>query len=381
MKKTLILILFAIISLTTKAQQYTYTPLNDEDIARIGRLLLQNKLNSILNNTYIKLGVVDLGPCENFLHYNPIESIRLRISGKTNEKLSKNLTFEWLLAYGIGDKKFKYGAGFTYKLTKKSRITLSYYDNTYMPYLSNYDKIQYSLFNNSNFILASKRTGTIKHLYSLTKHLTFTPAIHYHNYYSRLHYTNKQIDTLITNPIEYLTGEINISWRPKTTTLLSLTLSHNHPLSNSERKYNQIKAIAQHRLVLNKHFYIDTRAEAGKIFKNTNPYLYLTPTMTNSLVSSNYGFNLLQYGRTTYHKQYVQTFAQINLGGIINDRINEFIYHKCLVGQFMPYHEIGIGVDNIINNLGVELIRSFSFEKETYPGMWGIRVRLKNLPS
>jgi hypothetical protein len=366
MKRTLILILFAIISLTAKAQQYTYSPLSDDDMVRIGRLLLQNKLNSILNNTYIRLGVVDLGPCENFLHYNPIESVRLRISGKTNEKLSKNLTFEWLLAYGIGDKKFKYGAGFTYKLTKKSRITLSYYDNTYMPYLSSYDKIQYSLFDNSNFILASKRTGTIKYLYSLTKHLTLTPAIHYHNYYSRLHYADKQIYEQIINPIEYLTGEIKMSWQPKATTLLSLTLSHNYPLSNSERKYNQIKAIAQHRLVINSLFYIDARAEAGKIFGNTNPYLYLTPYMTNGYVSSTYGFNLLPYSSNIYHTQYAQTWAQINLK---IRKLNAFAYHKALFGNEF-YQEIGIGVDRLYNSFGVEVITCLPYK------MWGIRLRV-----
>ena len=109
MKKIIILLTLTILTLNTKAQ-YSYTPLSEAEIERVGRLLLQNKIDNLLNNTYFTLGVVDLGPCENFLSYNPIEGVRLRVSGKTNQKLSKRFSFEWLLAYGTTDKQFKYGA-------------------------------------------------------------------------------------------------------------------------------------------------------------------------------------------------------------------------------------------------------------------------------
>lgn len=389
MKKIFILLFLAIISLNLKGQ-YSYTPLSEQEIERIGRLLLQNKINSIFNNTYLTVGVVDLGPCENFLSYNPIEGVRLRVSGKTNANLSKRFSFEWLLAYGTSDKKFKYGASMGYNFAKKASslysfeaktLSLSYYDNTYMPYLADYDKIQYSLSSWNNFILASQRTATLKFFYEFPTAISFTPALHYRNYYSRLHYIDKEITESIHNDIEYLIAEANITYQPgrkdtRKTTKISLTYAYNFPLNNLERKYEELRLVAQRRFLLANNFSLDLRLSGGKIFGTTNPYLLLTPTMTNSLVSSVYGFNLLQYGRTTYHKQYLQTFAQFNLA-LKPSKITAFIYHKSLYGQYMPYHEVGIGLDNIFNSLGVEIIRSFSFEKETYPGMWGVRVRIK----
>ncbi len=410
MKKFLLALILVFLSTTSKSQA-TYTPFNDDDIERIGRILLQNQLNNIFNNAYLPLGVVDLGPCDNFISYNPIEGVRLRLSGKTNAKLSKRFSFEWLLAYGTTDKKLKYGASIGYNFAKKASslysfqaktLSLSYYDNTYMPYLSNYDKIQYSISPWDNFVLASLRNATLKFFYEFPTAISITPALHYKNYYSRLHYVDKEITELIHDDIEYIISEVNISFQPQRKkarnvssnfnarfnslpTKVSLTYRHNTPLNAIERQYDELSFLAQERIFISDILAIDLRLNAGKIFGSTNPYLYLTPSMTNSLVSSTYGFNLLHYGRTIYHKQYIQTFAQINFCGIIFDKIpslkqyrmNEFIYHKSLYGQYLPYHEVGIGVDNIFGTLGIELIRSFSFEKEYYPGEWGVRLRLK----
>ena len=402
MKKIIILITLTIFFLSTKAQ-YSYTPLSEAEIERVGRLLLQNKIDNLLNNTYFTLGVVDLGPCENFLSYNPIEGVRLRVSGKTNQKLSKRFSFEWLLAYGTADKQFKYGASIGYNFAKKASslysfgaktLSLSYYDNTYMPYLADYDKIQYSLSTWTNFSLAFQRKATLKYFHEFPNAISITPQLHYRNYYSRLHYKDKEITQLIHTPIQYIIAEGNLAWQPERKkarkipvnfqgklyslpTKISLTYSYNIPLSNVERKYQEILLTSQRRIYLTNNIALDLRLTGGKIFGSTNPYLLLSPNMTNSLVSSIYGFNLLQYGRTTYHKQYIQTFAQLNLA-LKQIRPTLFLYHKSLYGQYLPYHEIGIGVDNIFNTLGVEIIHSFSFEKETFPGMWGIRVRLKS---
>lgn len=328
---------------------------------------------------------------QNFLSYNPIEGVRLRVSGKTNQKLSKRFSFEWLLAYGTSDKKFKYGASIGYNFAKKATslysfgaktLSLAYYDNTYMPYLSDYDKIQYSLSRWTNYSIVYQRKATIKYFYEFPNAISLSPALHYRNYYSRLHYNDKEITQLIHTPLEYLIAEANITYQPgrkdtRKTTKISLTYAYNFPLNNLERKYEELRLVAQRRFLLANNFSLDLRLSGGKIFGTTNPYLLLTPTMTNSLVSSVYGFNLLQYGRTTYHKQYLQTFAQFNLA-LKPSKITAFIYHKSLYGQYMPYHEVGIGLDNLFNTLGVEIIRSFSFEKEYYPGEWGIRVRLKS---
>lgn len=61
-----------------------------------------------LISNYFSWGKVDWGPIMNTISYNNLEGLRLRLGGKTNQKLSKHIFLDGFLAYGFKDKKFKY---------------------------------------------------------------------------------------------------------------------------------------------------------------------------------------------------------------------------------------------------------------------------------
>ena len=102
--------------------QVKYAPIDKRDLERAGRLLMQERFSGILSDNYLSMGFMDFGPVERFASYNPMEGVRLRLSGRTNSKFSKRFGLKWLVAYGTEDKKIKYGlsAGISFKHKPKS---------------------------------------------------------------------------------------------------------------------------------------------------------------------------------------------------------------------------------------------------------------------
>lgn len=61
----------------------------------------------------------DFGPIYNFLSYNPLEGIRLRVGGMTTANLSKHWFANGYIAFGCKDLRFKYDAQLIYSFNKK----------------------------------------------------------------------------------------------------------------------------------------------------------------------------------------------------------------------------------------------------------------------
>ncbi|HSZ72674.1 MAG TPA: DUF5686 family protein [Cytophagaceae bacterium] len=97
----------------TRADSLTYNYYNEVKYARP----LQQLLNIGENIYYgfIPLGKVDL-ETNKLLNSNSVEGVRVGIGGVTNEKFSKRLSLKSFVAFGIADKRLKYGAGASYKI-------------------------------------------------------------------------------------------------------------------------------------------------------------------------------------------------------------------------------------------------------------------------
>lgn len=70
---------------------------------------------------YRQFGLVELGPYFKVYSFNEVEGSRFRIGGRTSNDFSTSLMLNGYLAYGTRDKRFKYNAGFLYKLKDKPR--------------------------------------------------------------------------------------------------------------------------------------------------------------------------------------------------------------------------------------------------------------------
>lgn len=78
-----------------------------------------------LASGYFPVGKFELGSIYKLFSYNSIEGARFRVGGRTSEDLSKKFRVGAYLAYGIYDKRFKYGGDFIYLFNKSPRRALN----------------------------------------------------------------------------------------------------------------------------------------------------------------------------------------------------------------------------------------------------------------
>ncbi len=67
----------------------------------------------------------DFGPIYSVIGKNDVEGTRVRIGGRSFVNQSDRFRVNGFLAYGFGDKRFKYGIGARYLLNRKNRLTVS----------------------------------------------------------------------------------------------------------------------------------------------------------------------------------------------------------------------------------------------------------------
>ncbi len=70
---------------------------------------------------YKEWGNVEIGPYFKLYSYNPVEGNRFRLGGRTSNNFSTRLMLNGYLAYGTNDERFKYNAGFLYRINKNPR--------------------------------------------------------------------------------------------------------------------------------------------------------------------------------------------------------------------------------------------------------------------
>ena len=81
-------------------------------------------------NQYLHIWQIDLGPICNLLHYNRLEGISPRLSLRSGEKFSRNITFGGYYGYGLYDRRHKYGGEIQWRFGPTKRNTLSlFYDH------------------------------------------------------------------------------------------------------------------------------------------------------------------------------------------------------------------------------------------------------------
>ena len=124
-------------------------------------------ISSLVLSGYKQLGPVEVGPVNTFYSFNPVEGFRLRLGGRTTDRLSKRFYAEGYTAYGFKDEKWKYFLSATYALNNKSVYTFpqhylraSVMRDTKIPG-QNLEFVQ-----EDNFLLSFKRGENERYLYN-----------------------------------------------------------------------------------------------------------------------------------------------------------------------------------------------------------------------
>ncbi len=100
------------------------------------------KLSTYLFTGYVGIGPIEVGSFYGIYNNNHIEGARFRLGARTGIKLSDRFMVGGYAAYGLKDKRYKYGANFLYLLSKKPRQSIS---GSYI------DDIQFSVFTEAEF--------------------------------------------------------------------------------------------------------------------------------------------------------------------------------------------------------------------------------------
>lgn len=78
-----------------------------------------------ITSGYARWGKIGFGPIVNAFSLNRMEKFRLRLGVRTNPKFSERVRLEAYGAYGFGDKRFKYGGGVEFIISKRPWHKLS----------------------------------------------------------------------------------------------------------------------------------------------------------------------------------------------------------------------------------------------------------------
>ncbi|MBK9330236.1 MAG: carboxypeptidase-like regulatory domain-containing protein [Sphingobacteriales bacterium] len=81
-----------------------------------------SRVGSFFVSGYYKTKTLDYGSLYQFVSLNELEKVRIRVNIKNNWRLNKWVNFKVYGAYGIKDKRFKYGVEFAYFLPDKKSI-------------------------------------------------------------------------------------------------------------------------------------------------------------------------------------------------------------------------------------------------------------------
>lgn len=297
-----------------------------------------NYLNFIATG-WLEIGNVEIGPWQNWIYSNVLEGMRLRWDLGTNRGFNKNLIVHGYVAYGFGDKKFKYEGDAMYLFTKHPRSYI------YAKYSKDIDYGQQYLDEVSQdniFALAVRKSGIpIKFLFTEEKRLDYFKEWH-SGFSVTLSGTDKKYDLLRNLPPDSLySKQINgeplnnfeasvkfrFAYEEKflENTFYRVSLGSTYPIGevkiskgmsgilNSSYNYTKISAGVSDYLVIPPYGSLYYNFFAGKTF-GTLPFMLLDVAPGNEIYYYNkYAYSLLN--RWEYiHDRYIGFGLEHNFG-------------------------------------------------------------------
>jgi hypothetical protein len=375
--------------------------------ARVKNIILTNHISKFLNDGYFSFERYSIGNVFHFLSFNPIEGTRLRFGGKVNlyqnptHKMRK-LTISGFAAYGIKDKRLKWETSatnsFLLRPLGENQITFSISDNTFLPFMDEYDHILLSTNNKKDFFLYLRQCISLavsQNVDFIWGRLNFKSSLSYNrifDYKNTVLNENYQtfLQTNTENNAKYtsfdfaisLTKGDNITEKNVIVSrfpLLYNTFSVDYGCDFWNNIHHRLKILSQFRISLNDYNYgtLDFHFETSLISLRKSYLQNLYPLTQIGYVAGGYGFLLLpfqSYGSSAFLSGVLQYNSGGNLLNLIpffrKFHVNEFTSCKFLLSNYKPYYEISAGIDNIFDLLGFEIAYN-SLNK------WGFFLRLK----
>ncbi len=381
---------------------------------------------TILVSGYYVTGPVEIGPYYTFFSFNPIEGNRFRLGGRTSNDFSTRVMPEAYVAYGTLDKKFKYGGGIQYFITKKPRqlvkgmyrkdveqlgqglnawkndnILGSIFRRNPANKLNGYEEIKIEFerewfqgFSNE-FGFNRRRLWTVSDFLKFQKYDDADQVIDVDD----VTFSEFSILTRFAYKEKYVSGEFErLSLGTKYPTFLLKYSFGVRDLLGGDHTYHRLLLSVKDKIWLSPLGYSNVIVEAGRIWgdapfpvlelHNGNETFAYDPSAFNLMnfyefVSNEYvslslthHFNGILFNRVPLFRKLkfreVGTFKAV-AGRLRNMDPDILIFPDGLSALNRPYSEAGIGIENIAKVLRVDAVWRLSHLQKTNISKFGIR--------
>jgi len=302
-----------------------------------------------LTSGYLKAGKFELGPSNSFYSYNRIEGQRFRVGARTSTLLSKKITLDGYTAFGVNDKRLKYGAGITYSFTPRSiyefpvkSLKISYMKDIRIPgqellFLTP-DNLFFSLKRGVNDKFLLNRTFKIEHLNEFKNHFSYQTG---YSFTRQSPEGNLYFNTDNYGPGPGETGYIDISelfvnlryapdetfyegkvWRsvyPGKKPIYQLKIAGGSTVLFNDFDYLRLQLNVTRRYIVSIIGYTDITFEAGKIFGKV-PY----PLLFAHRANQTYSYQKQSYNLMNFLEFVSDRYVSLN----IDYCFNGFLFNK-----------------------------------------------------
>jgi hypothetical protein len=277
----------------TKSEQGAYVTI--DSIRKIPEFKRDMNFVMLLASGFLNIGKFEIGPAESFYSKNPVEGNRFRFGGRTSPALSKKVTFDGYVAYGLNDKVLKYNAGVTYSLTPGTiyqfpvkSIRLSYLNDVKIPgqelKYTQSDNILLSIKRGINDKFFLNKTIGAEYYSEFENHFSYTIGYNFTRQTTEGNlYFNTSDYTLMTNDVSGIkTSEVSLDLRyapnesfyqgkmyraplPGKYPVIEFKIAGGSKSVLSDYSYLRLQGSISRRFYLSVLGYSDVSVEAGKI--------------------------------------------------------------------------------------------------------------------
>lgn len=378
---------------------------------------------------YKVIGPIEIGPYYTLYSFNPVEGNRFRLGGRTSNDFSTKVMIEGYTAYGLKDKRFKYGGGLWLMLNKQPRTLLYVNAKKDVEQLGQADgafredNVLSSLFRRNP---ANKLTDVLQYkvmlerewFYGLSNQITFTHrqlsplgALRYERFNDAL--VKVSVPSIITSEVtfytrfaykeKFISGEFErVSLGTKYPTL-EVALSAGVPdVLGSQYNYQKVIARIRDKVRLGPFGYVKVMVEAGKIYGNL-PYPLLQLHQGNeTFFYDESAFNTMNFFEFVSDR-WASASVTYHLEGLFLNKLplfrrlkwREVVSAKAVIGEFdpqnqrelllpdntyvlsKPFVEGAVGIENIFKVLRIDALYRLSYLDHDNIVRFGLRAKLQ----
>ncbi len=367
-------------------------------------------------------GPVEIGPLTQFISYNDMEGLRLKLGGNTTTKLFNQWYLGGYAAIGTKDRRIKYRSDLMYSLHPRSQyiweypkklISFTYVNDLNIPgqdlLTSNRDNIAYSFSHAATNNMSLQKIGLLTFENELSKGLSYKIGGQFKydrpegvvKYMQVQNTDTTHINSISTSEIQlsvrFCPGEKFIQARDKRVFIrrgdVELNLNHRIGIKGmlgSDYQYQITEFNGYKKFTLGNHGSLDLHLAAGKIWNQVPFPLLFIPEGNQSYIFENEGYNCMNFYEFTTDN-YVSgnvnfmfnwsPFKLLNkkdkikssLGartiyGPLSDNNNPALHPELFVFNEgvnplgdTPYVEVNVGFSNIFKILRLEYSRRLTY--------------------